>query len=191
MFQEEFLKDYLKNSFLWWGLVLFFLTKIDANPIANIILQTIVIHALYVPILFVCIAIAFFLAFYPIRKGLKRLSLKKKKKFLAFYSLICLVILLHVVYFFIGPYEILGAIRPEFVIKKVEFENSMTLTTLLEILAIPLLYAFSITVVKSGLRQEQCEIDDKFSKNLKFGGIVAVISALLYVVDILITGLKQ
>jgi len=119
LFQQEFLKDYLKNPFLWWGAFLFFLTRIDAYPPANLILQTIVIKTLYVPVLFICIAIAFFLAFYPIRKGLKQLLLKKKIiKFLIYYFLICLVILVHVVYFFIGPYEILGKLDSEFVIKK-------------------------------------------------------------------------
>ena len=108
-------------------------------------------------------------------------------KFLIYYFLICLVILVHVVYFFIGPYEILGKLDSEFVIKKLEFENDMNLTTLFETLAIPLLYAFSITVTKITLKKEECEIDDKFVKNLKFGGYVAVISAFLYITDIFIS----
>jgi magnesium-transporting ATPase (P-type) len=192
LFERIFVKDYLKNPFLWWGLTLFFLTKIDAYPPVNLILQTIVIRALYVPVLFICLAIAFFLAFYPIRKGLKRLLLKKEiKKFLTYYFLICLVLFVHVIYFFVGPYEIFSKLSPEFVTKKLEFEKSMDLTTLFETIAIPLLLAFTITNVKNGLLKEQCEIDDKFVKNLKFGGYVAVICALLYFLDIFITGLKQ
>lgn len=177
---------------MWWGLTLFFLTKIDAYPPVNLILQTIVIRALYVPVLFICLAIAFFLAFYPIRKGLKRLLLKKEiKKFLTYYFLICLVLLVHVIYFFVGPYLIFSKLDSEFVTKKLEFEKSMDLTTLFETIAIPLLLAFTITIVKNGLLKEWYEIDDKFVKNLKFGGYVAVICALLYFLDIFITGLKQ
>lgn len=190
-FQKEFQKDYFKNPFLWWGLTLFFLTKIDAYPPANLILQTIVIHSLYVPILFVCVGITFFLAFYPIRKSIKQLFLKKEtKKALIYYSLISGAILVHVIYFFIGPYEIFGKLSPEFVINKFEFEKAMNFTTLLEIIAIPTLFASATAVVKYGLRKEQYAIDDKFMKNLKFGGFVAIICTVLYFLDILITGLK-
>ena len=95
------------------------------------------------------------------------------------------------IYFFVGPYEIFGKLSPEFVNNKFEFEKAMNFTTLLEIIAIPILFASATTVVKYGLLKEHYEVGDKFMKNLKFGGCVAVICTVLYFLDILITSLKQ
>lgn len=191
LFEEIFIKDYFRNPFFWWGITILFLTTFNADPNANFILQTIIFYTLYVPILFGCLTIAFFLVFYPIRKSLRKLYLKNGKETIVYCVLLCCVLFIHVIYFLADPPFIFSKLYSQVITNKETFKEAIDLKTLIEYLGIPLLYAFSTTVVKRRLLKEDFEIKDKFTNNLKFGAYLILVNTAMYFLYTFIRSFQQ
>ncbi|HYL66078.1 MAG TPA: hypothetical protein VEU72_02885 [Nitrosopumilaceae archaeon] len=176
-FQDEFVKDYFKNPFLWWNFIIFIFTTFNTQPTFNTILQNIIINSYYVQVLFACLGIALFLMFYPIRRSLKKLN---KKKYYVHASLLVGVLFVHVAFFMSDPPVILGKLWSEVIIKPDLFDQSVYTLILVGYLGVPFLYAFATTTVKKSLLEANLPIDDKPSKNLAFGGMTALVTVVMY-----------
>ena len=193
MLERIFVKEYFKNPFFWWGISILILTTFHANLIFNLTLQTIILHALYVPILFVCVTLGFFLTFYPIRLSLRKLLLKSetKKEALVYYALLCLVLIVQVMFFMSDTPVIFAKLQPQVITNREVFEEAIDLKMIMEYLAIPLLYAFANTIVKRKLLKEGYDINDKFRTNLKFGALLIPVNTAMYFLFILITSFQK
>lgn len=192
MYERVFVSEYFKNPFLWWGLILWGLTTFHAALISNLALQNIVIHSLHVPILFTCLTIAVILAFVPIRKSLRKLYWKKetKKEAIVYLTLLALVLFVQVVYFLPDAALIFSKLQPQVITDKDVFEDAIDTKSLAEYIALPLLYAFALTLVKTKLKNEGYETDYRFSNNLKFVAYVAAVNIGMYFVFIAINSLQ-
>lgn len=192
MLEKIFIKEYFRNPFFWWSAFILVLITFHTNIFANLILQSIILYALHVPVLFVCLTIAFFLALYPIRKSLKKLSLKNETKnwMLLHYTLIVLMLIVHVTYFLSDPPVIFAVLQPQVVTNEIIFEDAIDLKMLFEYIAIPLLYAFVMTLVQNKLMKENLEIHDKFRNNLKFGACMIGVGTATYLLYVFITYLQ-
>lgn len=182
--QQEFIKDYFKNSFLWWSVFVFIFTTFSAQPTFNLILQNVIIHSYYVQVLFACLGINLFLMFYPIRRSLKKLN---NKKYYINASLLVGVLFVHVAFFMSDPPVILGKLWSEIIIKPALFDQSVDALILVGYIGMPFLYAFSTTTVKKALLAENLPIKDKITKNLAFGGVTAVVTIVMYFLYVFVT----
>ncbi|HXV67071.1 MAG TPA: hypothetical protein VD731_07605 [Nitrosopumilaceae archaeon] len=192
MFNEEFVKEYFKNPFLIWGLILLGFTSLDSALFANLALQAIVIHNLYVPILFGSLIIALSLSLYPIRRSLRKLVEKKETKKEAFMYLTAIFVIFYteVVYFMIDPMLIFGELDPRVITDKNTWEYAINVKTLVQFIALPAFYAFFFNMIKTRLIKEGYEIHDKFRNNLKFVAAVILTNFGGYFLFIFITILK-
>lgn len=191
MFQEIFLKEYLKNPFLMWSAIVAGLTTFDSVFFANKVMQAIVIHQLHVPILFGSLTFVFIRSFYPIRKGLIEFGRKESKiTAIVFIASICVMFYTEVIFFMITPYEILAALYPGGVSNKATFDYNISAKNLIEFLALPLLTAFSFANIKSRLIKGKYPINESIGKNLKFVANVVIVNSLTYVLFLFLTGQK-
>ncbi|OLB90454.1 MAG: hypothetical protein AUH25_04870 [Thaumarchaeota archaeon 13_1_40CM_38_12] len=191
MLQETFVKEYFKNPFLLWSLIVAGLTTFDSVFFANMAMQAIVIHQLYVPILFGSLTFVFIQSFYPIRNGLVEFGKKESKiTAIAFVVSICLMFYVEVIFFMIAPYEIFATLSPEAVLDKNTFQIGIYAKDLIELLALPLLAAFSFANIKSKLVKGRYKVNDNIRNNLKFVAYIVIINSLTYLLFIFLTNQK-
>lgn len=189
MLERIFVKDYFRNPFFWWAVLILILTTFYAQHSVNQILQAIIIYSLYIPILFIFVTITVYLSFTPIRKGIAKLYSEKKSAGIGYSALLCGAVFSHVVYFLIDPFFIFSKLSPEVVVLKDVFQYGIDLKTLFEYFGVPLIYAFSLTVTKTRLLNDGQEIDGPLVMNWKILLCLIAVNSILYFVTTIL--LKQ
>ena len=187
MFKETFVDSYLKSPFLWWGVFMFLFTTFSTALVFNLILQAIIIEKLFIPILFIALTIAFIFALYPIRRSLRKLSMKKETKYygLMYLIMIGLIFVTEGIYFMSDSYVIFGNLSPE-VIKDKEFWNYViNVKTLISFVALPFWSAFSFAQIKKKLVLEGYDIKDTLQNNHKFVSIIIIVNFVMGTIAVL------
>lgn len=164
-------------------------TTFSAFLIFNLTLQSVVINQLYIPILFASLSIAFIRAVYPIRRGLRSLSMKKETKYHAimFLAMIGLIFVTEGVFFMSDPYVIFGSLSPEVIKDKDFWSYAINTKTLVSFVAMPFWQAFSFTIIKNRLVKEGYEINDTLRNNLKYVAFVIVVNTIMCGIAIIVT----
>ena len=171
---------------------MFGLTTFSANLIVNLTLQAIIIHNLYFPILFGCVTITFIHKLYPIRPSLRKFLEKKEtgKYAIAYLFLISLIVYTDVLYFMFDPTIIFAKLDSRVITDKNALDYAINIQTLVVFIALPILSAYSFTLLKNKLVKEGYEIHDKFKNNWKFAALIIIINIAMYFLFIFITNHK-
>jgi hypothetical protein len=187
VFQETFVRKYLKNPFLWWTIFVTGITTFDSVFFANMIMRAIIIHQLYVPVLFGSLTFVFIVSFYPIQRGLVEFGRKESKtKAILFVILICSLFYAEVIYFMIEQFVIIATLSSETISDKNAFHIDIYVKNLIQFLALPLLSAFVFTSIKNTLK-EKYTTNDKITNNLKFVAYVVIINIAMSLLFIFLT----
>jgi len=187
MFQRIFVEDYFKNPFFWWGIFILSLITFHAHPISFSILKTIIFQQLYVPVQYGLFSLLFFISFYPIQISLTRLYYENNEKLesLLYFGLLGLMLIIHVVFIVPDAMIIFSKLQPQVITNQTVFKETVDLKTIFEFIGIPLLYAFSLSVVKRALSRRFLEINDKIRNNWKLGILTISIGIFAYLSHII------
>ncbi|HXG74674.1 MAG TPA: hypothetical protein VNK44_07645 [Candidatus Nitrosotenuis sp.] len=89
-----------------------------------------------------------------------------------------------------NPFYIFSKLISETITDVETFVASIDLAHVLEIIGIPLLFAFVTTIIKTRLSKEN-HVDDTFSNNLRFGVFILLVGGGTYALYFLITSLQH
>ncbi len=191
MFNSNFLKEYFKNPFLIWGIVIALITTFDSALFSAQLMEFILLQNAYIPIMFISMTFVTIISSYPLRQGLRKLVRKEGKdnKSFAVSSgiLLLLVPFLESVFFASDPFMILATAQPQIVVDREAYENIVLVKNFSQFIIIPFLGAFVYTNIKSKLVKENLEIHGKFKDNLRFVVEIIIINSSMYGVYLFIT----
>lgn len=191
MFTSNFLKDYFRNPFLIWGLVIAVITTFDAALFSAQLMEFILLQNVYIPIMFISMSFVIIVSSYPLRGGLRKLARKEGKgnKSFAISSAILLLLVpfLESVFFASDPFVILATAQPQIVTDRETYEYILLVKNFSQFIIIPFLGAFVYTNIKSKLDKENLEIHGKLKDNLRFVAEIIIINASMFGVYLIIT----
>ena len=190
MSSSTFVKDYFRNPFLIWGLVVAVITTFDSALLSARIMEFILLQNAYIPILFISVTFVIIISSYPLRQGLRELARKEGKgnKTFAVFSVILLLLIpfLESVFFLSDPIVILATVQPQIVVDGETYEYNVLVKNFSQFLIIPFLGAFVYTNIKTKLLKENLEIHGKFKGNLRFNLEIVIINVSMYGIYLLV-----
>ena len=190
--ERIFVKEFFKNPFFYWSIILLVLTTFHSFGPINQVLQAIVIHSIYIPVLFACLILSLFLMVFPIRKSIKKLLNKKETQVEAIvnYSLIPLILIVHMYYFISDPLVIIAKLSSEVIIDKIQYKEATDLKLLFEYVGLPLFYAFGMTIIKNMIIKYKLPDNDLLKNNIKFGIIAIALGFVMYFLYVFVVSLQ-
>ena len=152
MFIETLQKECLRNPFLLLTIGIIVFTSFNSVFIAYEAMYSIIVYD--IPILAILLIASYFVSIYPIQKELIDFGKKKENKKIAIGFIIVIYSLFYVnaLYYLIEPYTIF-AIFPGFVSDHKVFDKAIDTAHLIVFLALPLLSAFTFTLIKNKLQK--------------------------------------
>lgn len=186
-----FRNEFFKNPFFYWSIALFVLTTFHSFGPFNQMLQAIVSHSIHIPVLFACLTLSLFLMVFPIRKNIKNLLSKKETQIEAIvnYSLIPLILIVHMYYFISDPLVIIAKLFPEVIADRIQYKEATDLKLLFEYVGLPLFYAFEMTIIKNMIIKYKLPDNDLLKNNIKFGIIAMALGVVMYFLYVFVVSL--
>lgn len=164
----RFGKDYFQSPFFIWSIIILIVTIFYSNREANKFLQSLLIDNLYLPIFIFTQSVAIIIAIYPIKKGLKDFYKTKNKK-----TKILNEVLLYCTFgmftpiFLIDQRMILATLWQSSIVDRIQYDFAVQAYVLYQFVGLPVVQFYNIELLRSRLRKENFETEDKFRNNVR------------------------